>query len=56
MDGLDDAVPRTRVAVKRLLATARDEGLLDSGRLAVAVSGGADSLALAAASTYLAAK
>ncbi|HWC81226.1 MAG TPA: tRNA lysidine(34) synthetase TilS [Pseudonocardiaceae bacterium] len=49
-----DAVPLTRAAVRRLLAGARSAGHLDSGSLAVAVSGGADSLALAAATAYLA--
>ena len=44
------------MAVKRLLASARATGLLDDGWLAVAVSGGGDSLALAAAAAYLAAK
>lgn len=38
-----------RVAVRRLLATAEQRGLLGTGVVAVACSGGADSLALAAA-------
>ncbi|HEX3787631.1 MAG TPA: tRNA lysidine(34) synthetase TilS [Pseudonocardiaceae bacterium] len=58
MSDVDQAVPITRAAVRRLLAAARKAdhaaptGLRD-GRLAVAVSGGADSLALAAAAAYV---
>jgi tRNA(Ile)-lysidine synthase len=50
----DDSLPRTRGAVRRLLESAIAQGRLGSGELAVAVSGGADSLALAAATAYLA--
>jgi len=50
----DDSVPLVRAAVRALLTTARAEGHLGSGELAVAVSGGADSLALAAATAYVA--
>jgi tRNA(Ile)-lysidine synthase len=50
----DDSLPRTRGAVRRLLDTALDQGLLGSAEVAVAVSGGADSLALAAATAYVA--
>jgi tRNA(Ile)-lysidine synthase len=50
----DDSLPQTRGAVRRLLDTALDQGLLGSGEVAVGVSGGADSLALAAATSYVA--
>ena len=49
----DDSLPQTRGAVRRLLDTALDQGLLESGEVAVGVSGGADSLALAAATSYV---
>jgi tRNA(Ile)-lysidine synthase len=49
-DRIDDAVPQVRGAVRTLLEQAG--GHLDSGELAVAVSGGADSLALADAAAY----
>jgi tRNA(Ile)-lysidine synthase len=49
----DDSLPQVRGAVRRLLDTALARGLLDSGELAVGVSGGADSLALAAATSYV---
>ncbi|KTR37297.1 hypothetical protein NS263_15805 [Curtobacterium oceanosedimentum] len=46
---MDPAVAATRLAVRTLLSQARDEGLLQPGDLVtVALSGGADSLALAA--------
>ncbi|EWM14524.1 cell cycle protein MesJ [Kutzneria sp. 744] len=41
-----------RTAVRRLVTAARKAGHLSSGQLAVAVSGGADSLALAAAAQH----
>ena len=41
-----------RTAVRRLITTARKAGHLAGGQLAVAVSGGADSLALAAAAQH----
>jgi tRNA(Ile)-lysidine synthase len=50
----DDSLPQTRGAVRRLLDTALGQGLLASGEVAVGVSGGADSLAMAAATAYLA--
>jgi tRNA(Ile)-lysidine synthase len=50
----EDAVPLVRAAVRALLTTAIAEGHLTSGELAVAVSGGTDSLALAAAAGYVA--
>jgi tRNA(Ile)-lysidine synthase len=50
----DQAVSAIRTAVRRLLVIARQEGHLTSGDLAVAVSGGADSLALAAAAKHVA--
>jgi tRNA(Ile)-lysidine synthase len=50
----DDSVPLVRAAVRTLLASALAEGHLASGELAVAVSGGPDSLALAAATSYVA--
>jgi tRNA(Ile)-lysidine synthase len=50
----DDSLPQVRGAVRRLLDTALDEGMLTSGEVAVGVSGGADSLALAAATAYVA--
>ena len=51
---IDDSLPQTRGAVRRLLDSALDHGLLAGGEFAVGVSGGADSLALAAASAYVA--
>jgi tRNA(Ile)-lysidine synthase len=53
---MDDSVPTVRVAVRRLLTDARAAGLLTSNAVAVAVSGGPDSLALAAATAYVAPK
>ncbi|MET3637414.1 tRNA lysidine(34) synthetase TilS [Curtobacterium oceanosedimentum] len=54
---LDPAVAATRLAVRTLLSRARDEGLLHPGDLVtVALSGGADSLALAAATAFEAPK
>lgn len=50
----DDSLPQVRGAVRRLLESALAQDLLSSGDIAVAVSGGADSLALAAATAYLA--
>ncbi|HEX4721252.1 MAG TPA: tRNA lysidine(34) synthetase TilS [Pseudonocardiaceae bacterium] len=50
----DDAVPLVRAAVRALLTTAVADGHLIEGELAVAVSGGPDSLALAAATAYVA--
>ncbi len=50
----DDSLPQVRGAARRLLDIALDQGLLASGEVAVAVSGGADSLALAAATAYVA--
>jgi tRNA(Ile)-lysidine synthase len=50
----DSSVPTVRSAVRTLLASVRDQ--LVSDRIAVAVSGGADSLALAAAARYVAPK
>jgi tRNA(Ile)-lysidine synthase len=50
----DDSVPTVRSAVRGLLAEARAVGHLTGGWVAVAVSGGADSLALAAATGYVA--
>jgi tRNA(Ile)-lysidine synthase len=50
----DDSVPVTRSAVRALLNSAVAQQFLASGELAVAVSGGADSLALAAAAGYVA--
>jgi len=50
----DDAVPLVRAAVRALLISAVAEGFLATGELAVAVSGGPDSLALAAATGYVA--
>lgn len=50
----DDSVPIVRSAVRALLTDALAAGHLTSGRVAVAVSGGADSLALAAATAYVA--
>lgn len=52
----DDSVPLVRAAVRALLTAAVAEGHLGSGELAVAVSGGPDSLALAAATAYVAAR
>lgn len=54
MANQDDSLPQVRGAVRRLLDTALDEGMLTSGEVAVGVSGGADSLALAAATAYVA--
>ena len=54
MANQDDSLPRTRGAVRRLLDDALAQGLLTSGEVAVGVSGGADSLALAAATAYVA--
>jgi tRNA(Ile)-lysidine synthase len=48
----DASVLRLRQAVRELLTEARDHGLLDSGDLGVAVSGGADSLAMAEAANH----
>lgn len=48
----DEAVSVVRTAVRRLVTAARKAGHLGSGQLAVAVSGGADSLALAAAAQH----
>jgi tRNA(Ile)-lysidine synthase len=45
-------VSAVRTAVRRLITTARKAGHLAGGQLAVAVSGGADSLALAAAAQH----
>lgn len=50
----DDAVPLVRAAVRALLTMAVAEGHLASGDLAVAVSGGPDSLAMATAAAYVA--
>jgi tRNA(Ile)-lysidine synthase len=50
----DDSVPVVRTAVRALLTAARADGHLTSGDCAVAVSGGPDSLALAAAAAYVA--
>jgi tRNA(Ile)-lysidine synthase len=51
---IDDSVPLVRAAVRALLTTAVGDGHLTEGELAVAVSGGPDSLALAAATAYVA--
>jgi tRNA(Ile)-lysidine synthase len=50
----DDSLPQVRGAVRRLLDTALAQGLLTTGEVAVGASGGADSLALAAATAYVA--
>ena len=50
---MDHAVALTRRAVRRLLGGAGGAGRPGDGRLAVAVSGGADSLALAAAAEHV---
>lgn len=50
--GPHPAVSAVRTAVRRLLRVAEAGGHLDSGTVAVACSGGADSLALAAATTH----
>jgi tRNA(Ile)-lysidine synthase len=50
----DDSVPVTRSAVRDLLNSGAAQRFLVRGELAVAVSGGADSLALAAAAGYVA--
>ncbi|HEY3750995.1 MAG TPA: tRNA lysidine(34) synthetase TilS [Pseudonocardiaceae bacterium] len=50
----DNSVPTVRAAVRSLLVSARADGHLATGEVAVAVSGGADSLALAAATGYVA--
>jgi tRNA(Ile)-lysidine synthase len=52
----DDSVPIVRSAVRGLLADALAAGHCGGGWVAVAVSGGADSLALAAATGYVAPK
>jgi tRNA(Ile)-lysidine synthase len=49
----DTSVLTVRAAVRALLRSAMADGLLAAGEVAVAVSGGADSLALAAAAGYL---
>ncbi|MBV9844120.1 MAG: tRNA lysidine(34) synthetase TilS [Kutzneria sp.] len=49
----DQAVSAVRSAVKRLLSAARDAGQLTSGVIGVGVSGGADSLALAAGARHV---
>lgn len=51
----DPAVAAVRCAVRGFLSSATVEPLLDTGELAVAVSGGADSLALAALAVPIAA-
>jgi len=51
---IDDSVPVVRSAVRALLTMARADGHLISGDCGVAVSGGPDSLALAAAAAYVA--
>ena len=48
-----DAVPAVRAAIRRWACLAREEGFLGSGELAVGVSGGPDSLALAAGAVYV---
>lgn len=54
---LDPAVAETRLAVRGLLATALDDGVVTAGDLVlVALSGGPDSLALAAATAFEAGK
>jgi tRNA(Ile)-lysidine synthase len=53
---VDDSVPTVRTAVRTLLTSAIDQGLLGSGEVAVAVSGGPDSVALASATAYVAPK
>jgi tRNA(Ile)-lysidine synthase len=53
---LDNSVPTIRAAVRTLLTAAVADGHLASGEVAVAVSGGVDSLALAAATAYVAPK
>lgn len=50
----DDSVPTVRAAVRSLLTSALAAGHLAEGDVAVAVSGGPDSLALAAATAYVA--
>jgi tRNA(Ile)-lysidine synthase len=52
----DEPVLRIRTAVKAVLTEARDTGLLTSDAVAVGVSGGADSLALAAATGFVGAR
>ena len=54
MANQDDSLPQVRGAVRRLLDTAIEQSLLAGGEVAVGVSGGADSLALAAATAYVA--
>jgi tRNA(Ile)-lysidine synthase len=49
----EDAVPAVRSAIRRWALAAREQGCLGSGEVAVAVSGGADSLALAAGASYV---
>jgi tRNA(Ile)-lysidine synthase len=51
---LDNSVPMVRAAVRTLLTSALADGHLAAGEVAVAVSGGVDSLALAAAVAYVA--
>lgn len=51
-DRSDTSVPEVRAAVRTFLTEARERGFLAEGEVAVAVSGGADSLALAAAAAY----
>jgi tRNA(Ile)-lysidine synthase len=51
---MEAAIAQVRAAVGRLLGRAGAAGLLDGGALGVAVSGGADSLALAAAAEQVA--
>jgi tRNA(Ile)-lysidine synthase len=51
---VDNSVPTVRSAVRTLLASAVADGHLAAGEVAVAVSGGVDSLALAAATAYVA--
>jgi tRNA(Ile)-lysidine synthase len=51
-----ESVLRIRTSVRALLTEAKQAGLLGRGELAVAVSGGQDSLALAAATSQVAAR
>jgi tRNA(Ile)-lysidine synthase len=53
---VDSSVPDVRTAVRTLLTSACAAGHLAAGQVAVAVSGGPDSLALAAATSYVAPK
>jgi len=50
----DDSVPVVRAAIRRLLQHAMARGHLCHGDVAIGVSGGADSLALAAGTVYVA--